>query len=58
MTPHLTGALPQGRGRRGPSAPVDGGPVLLGPTAAHDARRCHWGPVGEVEAPTLDREYT
>jgi len=31
------------------------GPVPLGPTAAQ-SRRCHWGPVGEAEAPTLDHD--
>jgi len=25
-------------------ATLDGGPVPLGPTAAHDTHRCHWGP--------------
>jgi hypothetical protein len=35
---------------------VDGGPVPLGPTAAHDTHRCHWGPVGEAEVPTLDHD--
>jgi hypothetical protein len=36
--------------------PVDGGPAPLGPTAAHDTHRCHWGPAGEAEAPTLDHD--
>ncbi|ESQ20741.1 MAG: hypothetical protein CISAcid_12320 [uncultured Acidilobus sp. CIS] len=36
--------------------PVDGGPAPLGPTAAHDTHRCHWGPVGEAEVPTLDHD--
>jgi len=51
MTPHLMGALPQGRGRWAPQPPVDGGPVPLGPTAAHDTHRRRWGSVGEVEVP-------
>jgi len=32
-------------------ATVDGGPVPLGPTAAHDTHRRRWGSVGEVEVP-------
>jgi len=35
---------------------VDGGPVPLCLTAAHDTHRCRWGPVGEAEVPTLDRD--
>jgi len=59
MTPHLMGALPP-RAREmiamRPLSPCRWGPVPLGPTAAHEPSRCHWGPAGEAEAPTLDHD--
>ncbi len=51
------GAAPRAREMRAMrGAILDGGPVPLGPTAAHDTHRCHGGPVGEAEAPTLDHD--
>jgi len=60
MTPHLMGALPQGRGwwGRGGRRSRRWGPRAVGSDSRPWYSQARWGPVGEVEVPTLDRECT
>jgi len=51
MTPHLMGALPQGRGRWGPSAPCRWGPRAVGPDGRPWCSQVPLGPCGRGGSP-------